>query len=104
MSAKKRRNKPDETIRVVAICSFSPEEFALLRLFADDVDSLHDTYDEWRADVDKHKKGISSPEIVVQEVEVTGLELQEWCSEMERPLNGAARAAFAAEKSKKMHS
>ncbi|MEZ0325949.1 MAG: hypothetical protein ACAH95_08575 [Fimbriimonas sp.] len=85
---------------VASIASFDAEQFALLKIRAADADRLHDTYEEWRKDVDRIEREMRAKGVEIQEVPMTVLELEDFCLRNDCPLDGAARAAYAVEKSK----
>ncbi|WP_254509789.1 hypothetical protein [Anatilimnocola floriformis] len=80
----------------VNIAWFNETEWQKLKAVAADADKLASTYDEWTEDVEKlerqlHDKGEHAHRIPV-EVDT----LARWCTARKRPLNGEARADYAA--------
>lgn len=77
---------------------FSPDQWELLRRVAADKQALHDTYDEWVADAFAALRNLEQPGFAARPLEVDVDELLRWCRGRRRPLDGAARSAFVAEK------
>ena len=79
-----------------SIAWFNEAEWQKLKTVAEDADKLDDTYDEWLESVEKleaqmHQKGEHAHRISI-EVDT----LARWCAARKRPLNGEARADYAA--------
>ena len=90
----------NKVVPVFSFASFDEYEFMLLKIRAADADKLHDTYADWRADLDRIKREAQAKGVEVQEIPMTVLELDDYCLLNDCPLDGKARAAFAAEKAR----
>jgi hypothetical protein len=68
-----------------------------MRALSADADSMAKTYDEWLAGVTKTMADLRQRGLVARRVDVEVGELAAWCQQQGRPLDGEARAAYAAE-------
>ena len=84
----------------VGIACYRREQYELLRALATDADSMANTYDEWLAGVTKTMEDLQRRGILTRRVDVEIRELADWCQQRGKPLDGAARSAYAAEKVK----
>ncbi|MBM3839765.1 MAG: hypothetical protein FJ398_17700 [Verrucomicrobia bacterium] len=73
---------------------YSQDQYSLLRALAADADSLHPTYEEWRAAATKLIEDLRSKGVTAYKVDVDVHELAAWCKREGRPFDGAARATF----------
>jgi hypothetical protein len=93
------RSTPVGTGRTrTAVAWYTREDWEELRSLAVDSAALEPTYEEWLKMATQATANLETHGIRVERVEVSTDELQHWCAENKRPLDGAARAAFAAEK------
>jgi hypothetical protein len=77
---------------------YAREDWEDLKSLAVDSAALESTYEEWLTTASTAIANMETHGIRVERVEVGIDELKRWCAENKRPLDGAARAAFAAEK------
>jgi hypothetical protein len=87
----------DESKYLVGIAWYRPEQFGLLRALSVDSDSMANTYEEWLAGVTKTIEDLRQRGIIGRRVDVDLNELMAWCQQRGRPLDGGARATYAAE-------
>lgn len=80
----------------VALAWFSRSEWQQLRKIADDADDLEETYEEWREQADRTLNGLLESGVLVEEFSIRVGELADWCKQQGRPVDGSARADFAA--------
>jgi hypothetical protein len=95
--ASKRRSQSGKTDVQHSVACFSAEDFELLKSIAADSDKLHDTYEEWQADVERISQIFSDAGLIVQKVQVKMIDLVPWCASRGIPLDAAARSRYAAE-------
>jgi hypothetical protein len=99
---KKRRNQKSTrsgTERTLsAVAWYAREDWEELKSVAVDSAALESTYEEWLTMATSAIANLETHGIRVERVEVSTDELKRWCAENKRPLDAAARAAFAAEK------
>jgi hypothetical protein len=95
------RGKGEEAL-VASLATFDEEQFALLKIRAADAERLHDSFEEWRKDVDRVARELRAKGVSIREVPMTVMELEDFCQRNDCPLDGAARAAYAAEKAEGM--
>lgn len=83
--------------RVVAgIAWFRSDQWQLLRSLASDPDVLEQTHAEWETFAENGMKDLAREGVVVRKVDVDVNDLRAWCIGQKRPLDGAARAEYAA--------
>lgn len=83
---------------VVGVAWYSPDQYALLRALAADPEKMAETYDQWLANVTKTMKDMLQHGMVSRRVDVDVRDLAAWCEKQGKPLDGAARSTYAAEK------
>jgi hypothetical protein len=74
------------------------DQWARLRELAADADRLEEAYEDWLAGAQKTVVQMTAAGVRVRRVEIDLDELVRWCRHEGRPLDSAARAAFAAER------
>jgi hypothetical protein len=94
--AKRRRSRPKPRYEFVGVAWYSEIEWAKLKRLAADPEILEDTYEEWCRVYENAVKTIEREGTRCIPVELRIDEVAQWCSEKGRPLDGAARAEFAA--------
>jgi len=87
----------NEQKMVVGIAWYRPEQYGLLRALSTDTDSMEKTYEEWLAGVNRTVDELRRIGVVAQRVDVEIKELVAWCQQRGVPLDGQARAQFAAD-------
>ena len=80
---------------IAGIAWFRSDQWQLLRSLATDPEVLERTYAEWEAIAEKGIRDLAQQGIIARKVDVDVAELQAWCISQQRPLDGAARAAYA---------
>jgi hypothetical protein len=86
---------PDPKV-VAGVAWFRPEQWHLLRSLAADADELEETFSEWEAIAEKAIRDLAGEGVRARKVDVDVHALQQWCLAQKRPLDGSARAAYAA--------
>jgi hypothetical protein len=81
----------------VGVAWYAEPEWQTLRAVAADPETLEPTYDEWLKVFENGLRDLAAAGVVAERVEVRVAHLRAWCQAQRRPLDGAARAAFAAE-------
>jgi hypothetical protein len=91
----------------VALAVYTPEEYAKLLSVADDARELDETWEEWRASMQKAKAGLAEQGIVCVPVSIEIAKLTQYCLEHNQPNNSGTRAEYAAklfqERNKQQH-
>ena len=96
---KKKDSKSDETVdTVLGIAWYTREQYEWLLKSANDRDNLEDTYEEWQATAEKMMVKLSKPGVLPRKVHINVEELVAWCKSHKRPVDGAARTTFVADK------
>ena len=80
----------------MGIAWFRSDQWELLRSLAVDVENLEHTHPEWEALAYKTMRDLARQGITARKVDVDVNELQAWCISKNRPLDGPARAQYAA--------
>jgi hypothetical protein len=80
---------------VYGIASYRPDQWARLREVSTDKDELEQTYEEWKAIVERRVRQLEDGGVCIGRVEIDVEELVAWCTSEGRPVDGAARAAYA---------
>jgi hypothetical protein len=83
---------------VVGVAWYRPEQYGLLLALSVDSESMAKTYDEWLAGITRTMEDLRKPGVIARRVDVDVRVLVAWCEERDRPLDGAARSEFAAER------
>jgi hypothetical protein len=83
---------------VTGIAWYRRDEWTRLRELAADADKLDEAYEDWLAGAQKTIVQMTAAGIRVRRVDIDLDELVRWCRHEGRPLDGAARASFAAER------
>jgi len=81
---------------VTGIAWYRREQWTRLRELASDADKLEESYEDWLAGAQKTLLQMGVAGVRAQRVDVDLDELARWCRAEGRPLDSAARAAFAA--------
>ena len=77
---------------------YSTDQWALLKILAEDADSLDDSYEDWMAGVQGTMEQLRKQKVEAVKVDVNVPTLQQWCREHGKPLNGSARAEYVAQR------
>ena len=100
MGKRKKKNvKSDETVdTILGIAWYSRKQYEGLLEIATDRDNLEDTYEEWQATAEKMMVELSRPGVLPRKIHIDVDELVSWCKSHNRPVDGAARTIFVADK------
>ena len=82
---------------------YDREQWKRLRQVAADPDRLEDSYDEWVAMAERVVRELEAEGMLIEKVSVDTEALVAWCNEHDRPIDGAARAEFAAQEFRRLH-
>ena len=82
---------------------YDREQWQRLREVAADPEVLEESYDEWVAMAEKAVRELEVSGMIIERVPVNATDLIAWCSEQDRPIDGSARAEFAAHQFRKLH-
>ena len=96
---KKKDSKSDDTVdMVLGIAWYTREQYERLLKLANDRDNLEDTYEEWQATAEKMMVQLSKPGVLPRKIHIDVEELAAWCKSHNRPVDGASRTVFVADK------
>ena len=88
---------------ITGIAWYRRDQWARLRGLAADPDKLEESYDDWLAGAQKTLIRMAATKVRAQRVEVDVDALVRWCRLEGRPMDSAARAAYAASQLKRAH-
>lgn len=83
-------------VTVVGVAWFRPEQWPRLREVSADADLLELTHAEWLIHATRTLKRLRKTGIDARKVPVDVEKLLEWCEGKHRPVDGSARADYAA--------
>jgi len=88
---------------IIGVGWYSADQWAMLKLAADDPETLDPTYEQWCAGAEKALQQLKSqPGVRPVKVSVDVQVLRQWCRDHGKRLDGGARAQFIAEAVKTM--
>jgi hypothetical protein len=83
---------------ITGIAWYRRDQWARLRELAADADKLEESYEAWLAGAQKTLVQMTVAGVRARRVDVDVDELARWCRREGRPVDGASRAAFVAER------
>ena len=81
----------------VGVAWYAEDEWARLREVAADPEVLEATYAEWLQGAETALRDLAGSGVAAERVPVKLRDLQEWCGQHGRPVDGRARSEFAAD-------
>jgi hypothetical protein len=98
----KRKNRKQESFETVdmilGVAWYTREQYGRLLELANDRDSLEETYEDWQASAEKMMVKLSKPGVLPRKVHIDVEELVAWWKANNRPIDGASRTMFVADK------
>ena len=82
---------------VMGVAWYRPDQWDRLLQIVGDRENLEDTYDAWKSAAEESVRQFSRPGVFVHKVDIDVEELLRWCLAQNRPVDGAARSAYAME-------
>jgi hypothetical protein len=82
---------------------YDRDQWQYLRDVAADPEVLEQSYDEWVAMAETAIRELEASGMIIERVSVNTTDLVAWCREQNRPIDGSARAEFAARQLRKLH-
>jgi hypothetical protein len=95
MRLPKRRLKARRSTHI-AVAWYDPVQYERLREVASDPENLDDSFDDWHRGATRVLAELESKGTRVEKVPVDIEALVRWCREQARPVDGPARAEYAA--------
>ncbi len=96
---KNRKQESVETVNtILGVAWYTHEQYERLLELANDRDNIEDTYERWQATAEKMMVKLSKPGVLPRKVHIDVEELVAWCKAHNRPVDGAARTVFVADK------
>ncbi len=80
----------------VGVCWYREEQWERLKEIVADPESIEDTFQRWKADAEKSVTELTATGLNIVKVSVDTEDMLRWANEKKRPLDSAARAAYAA--------
>ena len=94
---KRSRQRNYQKSRVLTgIAFYTREEWHILKQVVSDPDVLDDTYEDWQQGLGNLIETFAKEGVDFRKVDINVSELVRWCTEQGIPINGKARAQFAA--------
>ena len=100
---KKRLRKSSGMPVVVGVGWYSPSQWARLRQVSADPDQFEQTYMEWLTTYERTTRDLAAQGMSLREVPVDVGELEKWCHERNKPIDGDARAEYVLEVVQRRH-
>ena len=94
----KKNKDREETAVCLGVAWYRREQWNRLLEVAKDRDNLEDTYEEWEANAERGLGRLTRPGFVPKKIDIDIEELIRWCKLKNRPVDGAARSIFAADR------
>src|SRR5262249_61622816 len=91
------RSAPATARLRVGVAWYTREQWAAVRTVAFDPNNLEATYEEWVAMAERTLQELAQRGIRPEKVPIDSQAVRAWCQRQGRPIDAAARAAFAAE-------
>lgn len=79
----------------VAVCFYTPEDYAKLLEISDDRETMCDTYEEWLVQFTNARNGLEEEGLAVSPVRIKLDALKEFCEKNHLKNDGSARSKFA---------
>lgn len=95
--------KDSEAAPILGIAWYKPEEWSHLLEISADRDELEDTHEEWLHNAERRLHEMAEAGIDAVRIYINVHELEAWCLNQGRPLDGSARAIFTAEKLRQLN-
>ncbi len=90
------RNAPT----ITGVAWYKPEQYVRMRELSTDKESMHKTYEEWRAGAETFIVESLANGLVLKKVDVDLDDMLAWCRLHGKDFNGAARSEYVAHKLK----
>ncbi len=100
---KTRRYSKEYVETASGVAWYDREQWERLRQVAADPERLEDSYEDWVAMAERAIRDIEATGLLIERVPVDTEELVAWCNERGRPIDGEARAEFAAQELRRLH-
>jgi hypothetical protein len=79
---------------VVGVGWYSPSQWARLREVSADPDQLEQTHQQWVATYERATRALAAKGVILKKVPIDVGELEKWCREREKPIDGSARSEY----------
>ncbi len=89
----KKNSRPPQI--VMGVAWYRSEQWGRLLQIVDDREALEDTYEAWKTAAEESLQQFARPGVVVHKVDIDVEALLRWCLAHNRPVDGAARSAYA---------
>jgi hypothetical protein len=94
---KKRLRKAAGVPVVIGVAWYSPSQWARLREVSADPELLEQTHQEWVATYERTTRDLAATGMMLRKVPIDVAELEKWCRERKKPIDGSARAEYVLE-------
>ena len=94
---KKRLRKAAGVPVVIGVAWYSPSQWARLREVSADPEQLEQTHREWMAIYERTTRDLAANGLMLRKVPIDVADLEKWCRERKKPIDGSARAEYVLE-------
>lgn len=99
----KKLKKKESDIKILACAWYWPEQWKQLIMVSEDREDLENTYEEWHEQAEKTCIELIKNGCAPYKIDVDISKLVEWCKKEGIPINGEARAFYAAQQFKLLY-
>ena len=104
MSKRKKRSRKSSVVPVViGVAWYSPSQWARLREVSANPGQLEQTYLEWITTYERTTRELAAQGMTLMKVPVDVGELERWCHERNKPIDGNARSEYVLEIVQRSH-
>lgn len=104
-TVRRRKRYSKEYIKTASgVAWYDRNQWERLRQVAADAEVLEESYEGWLAMAERGIRELEETGMIIERVPVNAEDLIAWCNEQGRPIDGPARAEFAAREFRRLHS
>src|SRR5262245_25335480 len=106
MGKRKTRLQKTAVVRVpamIGVAWYSLAQWARLREVAADPEELDQTYEAWLSTYERTTRDLTAQGMVLRKVPVDVAELEKWCRERKKQIDGRARSEYVSEIVRRAH-
>ena len=101
---KNRRYSKEYVRTATGVAWYDRDQWERLHEVASDREVLEESYEAWVAMAERSIQELEQTGMLIERVPVNAEKLIAWCTEQGRPIDGSARAEFAAREFRRLHS
>lgn len=100
---KGRRYSREYVETATGVAWYDREQWQRLRQLVADPERLEESYEEWLGVAERAVRDLEAAGMLIERVPIDAKALIAWCRQQGRPIDGSARAEFAAHELRKLH-